>query len=281
MRENNIRVFKDTKKLCKTSKILIDAIEESNIEQQVITENTDMSDMDREKYEEPAKIIISKKRTLEAAEAYKGMWTCVHNFASATNAGGGVEKGSTAQEEAICRCSTLFFNLTDKYPQKHFYRRHRGALTPIYNDDCIYTPNVMVFKTDTKNPKLMPEEDWYKVNVVTCAAPNLRSRPSNAMNPNAGTTPVKIKNTELRKILMKRIRRILDVAVSQGNEVVVLGAFGCGAFQNPPMIVAEAFAMVIKDYLHSFETIEFAIYCNGRETENYDVFKRVLSRYCR
>ena len=45
------------------------------------------------------------------------------------------------------------------------------------NDDLIYTPGVVVFKTDELAdiiyPKMMPEEDWYLVNVITSAAPEL------------------------------------------------------------------------------------------------------------
>ena len=54
----------------------------------------------------------------------------------------------------------------------------------------------------------------------------------------------------------KRLRRILDVAVLNNAEVIVLGAFGCGAFLNDPEIVAEAAKNVLADYLHAFQVIE-------------------------
>lgn len=60
------------------------------------------------------------------------------------------------------------------------------------------------------------------------------------------------------------------------DEVVILGAFGCGAFQNKPEIVSKAAANVIGDYLHLFKIIEFAVYCSSRDSRNYDVFNRVL-----
>ena len=61
-----------------------------------------------------------------------------------------------------------------------------------------------------------------------------------------------------------------------GNEVVILGAFGCGAFENNPEVVASASKEVVSKYLDCFETIEFAIYCSSRYEQNYRIFKRVL-----
>ena len=53
---------------------------------------------------------------------------------------------------------------------------HRKAENPLYNDDCIYTPDVTVFKTDTSVPEKLAEKDWYQVDVLTCAAPMVISR---------------------------------------------------------------------------------------------------------
>lgn len=77
------------------------------------------------------------------------MKTAVHNFASATNPGGGVTRGSSAQEECLCRCSGLYFSLNTKPMWDGFYNPHRNTHNPIHNDDIIYTPGVVVFKKDT------------------------------------------------------------------------------------------------------------------------------------
>ena len=200
----------------------------------------------------------------------------MHNFASATNPGGGVTKGSQAQEESICRCTDLYLCLnTQEYLDK-FYGEHRKAHDPIYNDDIIYSPGVDVFKTDTKEPAIMNDKDWYKVDILTCAAPNLRPTPSNVMNPDSGDKAVKLTDDELIKILEPRVRKIFDVASFYKNDVLILGAFGCGAFMNPPKLVAKVFNKVMKDYIRKFEVIEYAVYCRDFETKNYDAFHKVL-----
>lgn len=281
-RSDNVNVFQDTERLVKEKRILAEAVKYSTKNQILIPEYMQVKELmpEQEKhicrYQEQAEVVVSAKRTYEAASAYKDKKVCVHNFASATNPGGGVTKGSSAQEECLCRCSTLYFNLNTSDMWTGFYSPHRAARDPVHNDDCIYTPGVMVFKTDTAEPKLMPEKDWYQVNVVTCAAPNLRLMPSNAMNSGDGMKHVRLSDKELYELHVKRLSRIMDVAVAGGNEVMILGAFGCGAFENDPEVVARASKDVVEKYLNCFETIEFAIYCSPYDRQNYQIFKRVL-----
>ena len=279
-REENVRVFQDTEKCVNEIQTLKNSVKNSIKGQILITENMNVkeamsvAEIDYNRYSSDAKIIVSKKRSYEAAAAYGGMKVCVHNFASATTPGGGVVKGSSAQEECLCRCSTLYFCINTKPMWEGFYSPHREAQNALHNDDCIYTPGVTVFKSDTAEPHMLPEKDWYSVNVITCAAPNLRLMPSNAMNPGDGKKKVKISDKDLFALHEKRLTRILDVAAAGGNEVVILGAFGCGAFENNPEVVARAFRKVIDRYKRGFKIIELAIYCSPKDERNYSIFER-------
>ncbi len=275
-RDENVIIFRNTEKMCNENSRLKESIRKARDGQKLILAGEPVPSFDRSRYTDRVSLTVSKKRTLEAAAAYKDMRVAVHNFASATNPGGGVTKGSTAQEECLCRCSALYEMLNTKEMWDGFYIPHRAASDPVHNDDIIYTPGVVVFKTDTSAPVTMPESEWYEVDVITCAAPNLRDNPSNPYNQNDGMRKVKISDKELLEIHKKRLRRILDVAACNDDEVVVLGAFGCGAFQNKPEVVARAAANVIGDYLNAFRIIEFAVYCSPRDLRNYDVFKRVI-----
>ena len=151
-REENIQVFEDTQQKCRSDSRLIQAIAQANAAQRLILESDSETWKPACRYMRPAQVIVSRKRTLEAASAYIGKKVCVLNFASATNPGGGVTRGSSAQEEAICRCSSLYFNLREKRMWEGFYAPHRAQKNPLHNDDCIYTPGVVVFKSDTAAP---------------------------------------------------------------------------------------------------------------------------------
>ena len=280
-RTRNIEVFQDTERYCETNEKLMAAIASSNEQQYIVGEGEEVKSESEHRFSEPSKVIVSKKRSLEAAGGYKGENVCVHNFASATNPGGGVTHGSSAQEEAICRCSTLYFNITEPEIVKGFHNRHRQMLKEdkmdaTYNDDCIFTPGVVVFKSDTDIPEILDETDWYQVDVITCAAPNLREKPSNLMNPDSGNKSVRMSDKDLKELHEKRMRRILDIAKKEKEDVVILGAFGCGAFSNSPYVVSEAMATVIKEYLYDFKVIEFAVFCTPRDMKNYEVFSRRL-----
>lgn len=278
MRSDNIQIFRDTEELCRTNEDVQKSIETSVRSQKFIAETEVLSQPVLDRFEASAAVTVSGKRTLEAASAYLGQNVCVLNFASASNPGGGVVNGSSAQEEAICRCSTLYFCLTDQKMMKGFYYPHRNRPNPLHNDDIIYTPGVMVLKTDTSYPERLPVEKRYAVNVVTCAAPNLRENPTNTFNGSDGNRPVSISDQNLMALHERRLRRILDVAVLEGNDTVILGAFGCGAFRNSPEVVARAAEHVIEDYLHAFRNVEFAVYCRKNDDENYRTFCRILRK---
>ena len=277
-RAKNAEIFRDTEHLYKYNETLMEAVKCSVNNQMLILAG------DKVEYDvtggRAGKVVVSGKRTLEASEPYtkQGKRVCVLNFASATNPGGGVVHGSSAQEEAICRCSTLYPCLNTRKMWNEFYMPHRNADNPLYNDDCIFTPGVKVFKSDINFPELLPEAEWWDVDVITSAAPNLRNIPSNRMNPNAGSRKADITYEGLKALHTARIQRIFEVAMANGADVIILGAFGCGAFCNPPELVAEVFAKFTEKYRDNFDVIEYAVFHTERETANYKAFKDAMKR---
>lgn len=257
-RERLIQIFYHTMQLCNENTILIEAIKKSIDNQHIYWEEDDVLTDSAKTYDMP-KIILSDKRTLQAAKAYEGKKVCILNFASFINPGGAVKKGTRTQEEGLCRISTLYPAISDKEKGWPFYQKHRELIERRElgwpnRDDCIYTPDVIVFKEDTSQCELMSTDDWYKVDVITCAAPDLRqARQRDLDNGSLSKRTLALK-------FMQRIKRILEIAIQHQAEVIVLGAFGCGAFQNPPTIVSYAYNEVLKEYKKYFDTIELAIY---------------------
>lgn len=206
---------------------------------------------------------VIKGRTLETAGNLRGKnptaKIAVHNFASATNPGGGVVNGSRAQEESICRCSTLYPVLDTKENWNRYYSFHRKRQDSIYTDACIFTPNITICKSDIDLPQRLPQSDWVTVDVMTIAAPNLRY-----------TT---CSDAELLKLHEQRARHMFTVLASHGVEIFVTGAFGCGAFKNNPYVVAQAYKNILPEFDGYFKEIIFAIYCSPREMKNFEAFR--------
>ena len=282
-RKKNIEVFKNTMELCRTHPKLQEDIKSSIEEQGVLGENAPywFDEKLLISYEEKAKIVVSEKRSFEAAREYArvGKNVCVLNFADWTTPGGWVLKGASAQEESLCRCSTLYSCINDPGVE-NFYANHKAEkrknpMHILHNNDLIYTPGVTVFKSDTDMPEVLPEEEWYQVDVISCADPRLRLRSSDQKKLGLTSDVLEIEEEELRGILDSRIRRIMGSArfCSGGSvEVMILGGFGCGAFRNPPELVAQVFNKVVNDFIYDFEVIEFPIFHKNKEVANYEAF---------
>jgi len=267
--EKRIRIFEETVRVCADEPALQKAVAASLAGQYIIWQEDKESPW-QQRFERPAAIRISHKRSFDAAHSHAqaGKKVCVLNFASSVCPGGGVTYGSQAQEESLCRVSSLYPALSGE-SAKLFYDRHwemirRGSMKRENRDDCIYTPGVIVLREDAGDEELLPEKERYKVDVITCAAPDLRP-----VDDRSCYAP---SQEELFNLLARRWRRILSVAAAEKTDVLILGAFGCGVFANPPQLVAQAFKCAAEDLLKCFETIEFAVYSRNADSPNMRAF---------
>lgn len=270
--DHNITVFKESQDRIKEVDSLQKSIENSIKLQEFIKDDKEVTFTEKSK---KGDIYVTHEKTMQAAADYarNGKKVAVLNFASATTPGGGVLKGSSAQEECLCRVSTLYNCINDEEMWNVFYNPHRKSGDSIHNDDIIYTPGVKVIKTDDYDD--LSEDRIFTVDVISCAAPNLRDKPANEYNAEYKPAP-KISNEDLKKVHMKRAEKIFSVAAAKDVDVIIVGAFGCGAFRNPPEVVADAYKEVLPKYRNCFDTIEFAIFC-GKDQANYDAFSESLN----
>lgn len=235
--------------------------------------NPDMSSVINSKFNktmvrnsEKAEIEITSETTLQAAErlskeGYNNL--CCLNFASAKHPGGGFLNGSVAQEETLTRSSGLYPCISQ---MKEMYNYHLYTeKTALYSDYIIYSPEVPFFKND--NGDLL--EKHYLMSVITSAAVNLgvikKNEPDNL--------------SKVDDVMTNRIDKILSVGVIHGVDCIILGAFGCGVFDNDPVKVANYFKKLLFDsnkFIYSYKKIVFAIYDNTPKKSNYKCFNDVL-----
>ena len=196
----------------------------------------------------------AEKLTLEGKQNIS-----VLNMASSTSPGGGYLSGAGAQEEALCRRSTLYLTI----------RRQRN-FHPIPPHGGIYSPDVLVFRTnDDTQCSLLPVENRWWTSVISVAA---------IKKPQLSPSEEDFAREVDREDTRERIRTILRIAVLQERKNLVLGSLGCGAFCNPPKAVAGCFKRVLQEneFKNRFEGIWFAVIERGG-TENYYIFKEALN----
>lgn len=169
---------------------------------------------------------VAAARRLTAAD---GAAVAVLNFASARNPGGGYLNGAQAQEEALCRAAALYTCLLRAPGYYEHHRTHRDAF---YSDRVIHSPAVPVFRDGRGGLLDVP----WTAGFLTSPAPNAGVI--------ARTTPER--TADVGPALDARAERVLEVAVAQGYRRLVLGAWGCGVFQNDPARVAAAFAVLLR-----------------------------------
>lgn len=188
------------------------------------------------------------------------------NFASARNVGGGFLNGARAQEEDLCRASALYPCLlaTPQYYEANQVEARDAGLA-LYTDHMILSPRVPFFRAPDHTLQL----EIRLISILTAPAPN--SGAVLQKNSNAAA--------EIEKAFRRRIAMVLALGAARGYRRLVLGAWGCGAFQGDPELVARLFAEELSGrFRRAFESVTFAILARSRPgRRNYAVFERVLA----
>lgn len=183
----------------------------------------------------------------------------LHNFASGHNPGGGVRRGAPAQEEDLCRCSNLLLEL-DRFPQ--FYEDNRNYKDGAECLDKMIFSEICLIKDG--NYKFWHREDvpvLPTVSVVTYMAPSISKG---------------VSHEDSQKIIARRLRHIIHKTNKVGANVLITGAWGCGAYGNDPAAVANIYADVIKEGTGNIKKIVFAVYGNE---DNQREFLRVANMF--
>ncbi|MBR1657391.1 MAG: TIGR02452 family protein [Synergistaceae bacterium] len=262
-----VDIFTDTQHFYGTNEILREAIEFS-------VSNTKFypSDFSIETESHKAgEIRLIKGRTvktaLNIAREFPDKKIAVLNFASSTEPGGGVLAGHKAQEESICRSTTLYPSINTDEMKLAYYVPHRDDYVFTGWDECIYSPGVIICRNDSDNlPQRLKPDDFAKIDVITCAAPHIRDEI--------------IKAQDLLSLHIKRAESILRICAFNGADIFIGGAFGCGTFGNDPYIVAWAWREALKNYREKFSLTVFAVHSKQwKDGDNYKAFRNEFPEY--
>jgi len=209
----------------------------------------------------------------------QGFNPAVLNMASLYHPGGGVLQGSSAQEEELCRRSTLaislyqfslpggrYGDLADMVGVKR--RAERYPMDNMYGG--IYSPGITFFRGTQEEGYALLDET-FQAAVISVASLNYNPKHGHNTLDN-GNIPEADK-----PVLKEKIRTILRIGALKGHDSLVLGALGCGAFCTPPAQMARLFHEVMdeQEFQGRFRKIVFAI-IDSPSSNNFKPFLKEL-----
>ncbi len=213
-------------------------------------------------------LVLAQRKYLELKEnGEPNPGVLVLNLASSTHPGGQTRKGASAQEEDLCRRTSLLLSLESESAKK-YYDYNNARKTRMGSDGVMISPYVEVIKDASADTLSEP----FPISVMSCAAPMIRMGLE-------GMT-----QQEYRDMLSGRIQGMLLVAASLNYRHLILGAFGCGIFGNDAAVVSDLFYKAVQEFSCNgrgidqlFDSIDFAVLCRPDKDYNYREFCRNFS----
>ncbi|MDR0567704.1 MAG: TIGR02452 family protein [Spirochaetaceae bacterium] len=203
-----------------------------------------------------ARYAVVKADCLEIAELLvrAGHIPGVLNMASGRNPGGGVKNGANAQEESLFRRTNLFKSLYQfvDYAEEYGTARSADSYPLDRKRGGIYSGGITVFRASEQNGYALLKKPFQAsfISVPAINRPELEEI-------NGRYFLVK----PLIEVAKEKMRSVLRIAGKYGHETLVLSAFGCGAFANPPNHIALLFKEVFEEseFKNRFGLTVFAI----------------------
>lgn len=202
---------------------------------------------------------LARKRVAEGISK-----VLVLNLASPVHPGGGVRRGARAQEEDLCRKSSLLLSLESKTASK-YYDYNKNLHSFMGSDALMLTPSVEIIKDE--NGILL--DDSVVVSVLTCAAPKVSGGKEG------------MSEAAYRQLVYSRIVGMLKAAAFFGYSHLILRAWGCGAYGNDASVISDLFRRALNELDYNgfkekdlFSRIDFAVLDRTPAQFNYKQFKR-------
>ena len=154
------------------------------------------------------------------------------NFASDKRPGDGYVNGASAQEETLCR------SIPYLYPSLSKHIKY-----PI-TDCVVVTPSICVIRDSSKKYAFI--DPYPEVIVVSASAPR-------------GGTKKFQGTSSYEDFVRKKLKLIFGAAVGDGSRVLILGAWGCGVFQNDARTMVKLMLEACKRYGGNYYSVVFSI----------------------
>ena len=183
----------------------------------------------------------------------------VLNFASYKTPGGAFMRNALAQEEYLCYCTNLYREILQF--KDTWYKQHLKTLrNGLYTNQSLLSHDITIVASEPG--ELLPEEEQFTVDILTCAAPNW----SPALK--YGT----LTHDELVTATRERIKYVMRLLSTYDYDNIIVGAYGCGVFKNDPTVVVQAFLKAMGMY--KLKHVTFAV--PDKTSDNYLAFKNEL-----
>lgn len=221
---------------------------------------------------------VVEQDCLEAAAelVQEGLKVGVLNMASASSPGGGVTHGAGAQEEYLHRTSNYAL-WASKLRSRDLTEGYAGdePLYPMPMPYSVYaTKNVCVFRGSEAQGYCLQKP--FSVTMLACAAINSPQLVNEEHED--GSSRARMCTADVRLTQLK-LAAVLSAAAQEGCDAVVLSAFGCGAFKNPPENIAEIMQSVVSRFRFHFKTISVAVIRDHNSKQNIaEIFQEEFAR---
>ena len=208
----------------------------------------------------PKVIVVNRDwgdATLESTKKH-GTIHAVLNMANSIIPGGGVQFGCGAQEENLFRRSNCSLYDCPKIYPNNLTNLLTGQQDVVYLDVdrvrvCIRGPENL--KQDDLGYRWLNDNEIFPFFEMRASALDLNTERWNEQE------------------CIKRITAQFNTLLKNNIKHVVLGAFGCGCFKNPPEFVANCYKKQILQHQNNFDAVVFAIL---GDNNNFVTFKDII-----